>query len=149
MDEQKIAVLMSIRGRAFGGAMDDEEKIDLMTRGELVATDGGWLLTYEETQPDENKSSTVLLQITPVCVTMTRLGEFGTTMVFNKERRFEGAYRTPYGELSMAVFATRVDIMATAEQGRILLEYQLDLQGQFAAMHELRIDYAANTEDAK
>ena len=34
------------------------------------------------------------------------------------------------------------------DHGSVTLEYQLDLQGSFAAMHELRLTYAANTEQA-
>ena len=57
-------------------------------------------------------------------------------------RRFEGSYQTPYGALAMGVYPThvkyRVDDEAT---GEVNLTYQLDLQGQFAAMHELRIRF--------
>ena len=73
---------------------------------------------------------------------MQRCGDFATSMVFEKGCRFEGSYDTPYGSLDMGVFPTLVRYCVDEEaNGEVKLKYQLDLQGQFAAMHELRIRF--------
>lgn len=143
---EPIPVLMTLSGRAFGGAVGDDETVDLMTTGSLYPLKEGWKLTYTETQPDSSDTSDITLLVGKGRVLMSRSGAYGTTMVFKKDHRFEGAYQTPYGALSMAVFATRVDVNMAPEKGKIILEYQLDMQGSFAAMHELRLTYAANSE---
>ena len=75
-------------------------------------------------------------------VTMERHGAFATSMVFEKGCRFEGSYDTPYGALDMGVYATQVKYRVDDEDnGEVNLQYQLDLQGQFAAMHELNIRF--------
>ena len=134
---EAIPVLMTLSGRAYGGTVEEEEVVDLMTTG---------LLYPLETQPDDNTTSEVTLLMGHDRVLMSRSGEYGSSMVFRKDRRFEGSYHTPFGSLSMAVFPTRVDVNMTREHGTVVLEYQLDLQGNYAAMHELRLTYAANTE---
>lgn len=143
---EAISVLLTLSGRAYGGAVEEEEGVDLITTGTLYPLKEGWKLVYTETQPDDNAVSEITLLIGKGRVVMSRSGEFGTSMVFRKDHRFEGAYRTPYGSLSMAVFSTRVDVDMTPERGLVVLNYQLDLQGNFAAMHELRLSYVANQE---
>lgn len=145
---EAIPVLMTLSGRAFGGAVEEEEAVDLMTTGMLYPLKEGWKLTYTETQPEDNTTTEITLLMGRDRVVMTRSGDYASSMVFRKDRRFEGSYHTPFGSLSMAVFATRVDVNMTREHGTVVLEYQLDLQGNYAAMHELRLTYAANTEQA-
>ena len=73
---------------------------------------------------------------------MQRSGAFATSMVFDQGRRVEGSYRTPYGDLAMGVYPTHVKYrVQEGPVGEVDLTYQLDLQGQFAAMHELRIRF--------
>ena len=98
-------------------------------------------IDYTETQPD-NESSDVTLTLDQGVVTMQRSGAFATSMVFEQGRRFEGSYRTPYGDLAMGVYPTHVKYQVEdGPVGQVDLTYQLDLQGQFAAMHELRIRF--------
>jgi len=65
-------------------------------------------------------------------------------MVFVKDRRFEGVYRTPYGDMDMALFATRVDVNLGEDKGSVYLEYQLDFAGGFASMHTMQLEYVAS-----
>ena len=109
----------------------------------LHLTDGqGWRIDYTETQQDY-ESHDVVLTMDRGIVTMQRSGPFGTSMVFEQGRRFEGVYSTPYGELEMGVYPTRVRYRIEGQRGmgEVNLAYQLDLQGHFAAMHELQIRF--------
>ena len=103
---ETIPVLMTLSGRAYGGTVEEEEVVDLMTTGLLYPLKEGWKLTYTETQPDDNTTSEVTLLMGHDRVLMSRSGEYGSSMVFRKDRRFEGSYHTPFGSLSMAVFPT-------------------------------------------
>jgi uncharacterized beta-barrel protein YwiB (DUF1934 family) len=133
-------VLLSV----MGWTHDDDEPADsvrLLTTGTLSGGKDQWRIDYTETQPD-NESSDVILTMGKGVVTMQRTGPFGTSMVFQPGRRYEGTYRTPYGDLSMGVYSTHVKYkVEDGMNGEVNLTYQLDLQGQFAAMHELRIRF--------
>ena len=133
-------VLLSV----MGWTHDDDEPADsvrLLTTGTLSGEQDRWRIDYTETQPD-NESSDVILTMGKGVVTMQRTGPYGTSMVFQQGHRYEGAYRTPFGDLSMGVFPTHVKYnVENGLAGQVDLTYQLDLQGQFAAMHELRIRF--------
>ncbi len=133
-------VLLSVTGVAQNQGADDEA-IHLVTTGTLSGENDRWRLKYTETQPDTDLKHDITVTMDHGVVTMQRDGQFGASMVFEKGRRFEGAYDTPYGALDMGVFATQVRYRVEDASGEVNLQYQLDLQGQFAAMHELKIRF--------
>lgn len=147
MKEQIIPVLVTLSGTSDAFGQDDT--IRVMTKGQLRQTPSGYMLRYQETQTDDGDGSVmtqdIILNMQPGRVSMTRLGDYGTTMVFVKDTRFEGKYRTPFGDLDMALYATQVQTELTPEKGSIHLKYQLDLQGNFAGMNTLHLEYAAGS----
>lgn len=146
MDKKNgLPVLVTLTGGNKNDLGEMEEPIKLITTGELKPSPSGYMLKYQETQEDNGVMLTqdIILLLQPGRVTMTRLGDYGTTMVFVKDRRFEGAYRTPFGELDMALFATQVQVKLQPDHGSVFLEYQLEVQGNYASMHTLQLDYVA------
>ncbi len=134
-------VLLSVTGVAQNQGSEDEA-MHLVTTGVLSGDQDAWRLKYTETQPDTDMKHNITVTMNHGVVTMQREGQYGTSMVFEKGRRFEGLYDTPYGALDMGVFATQVKYQVDDAFGEVNLQYQLDLQGQFAAMHELKIRFA-------
>ena len=92
MKEQIIPVLVTLSGSS--DASGQEDTIRVMTKGQLRQTPSGYMLRYQETQTDEGDGSVmtqdIILNMQPGRVSMTRLGDYGTTMVFVKDTRFEG-----------------------------------------------------------
>lgn len=138
MSDNYIPVLLSVTGHSQQDGQPPEG-IHLVTTGELRKTKKGFSLKYDETQPDSGETSHITLQLEQNSVTMNRSGDYATSMVFEKGRRFQGSYVTPFGSLDMGIFATKVNYTADEEKGDVSLQYQLDLQGQFVAMHDLQI----------
>ena len=68
-------------------------------------------------------------------VSMTRKGTSEGKMVFQKGHRYESQYHTPFGDMDLALFCTRADYQKEKNGGELTLQYQLDLGGQYAAMH--------------
>ena len=133
-------VLLSVMGWTHDDD-DPSDSVRLLTTGTLSGEQDRWRIDYTETQPD-NESSDVILTMGRGVVTMQRTGPYGTSMVFEQGHRYEGSYRTPFGNLAMGVFPTHVKYkVEDGMAGQVDLTYQLDLQGQFAAMHELRIRF--------
>ncbi|MBR6525372.1 MAG: DUF1934 domain-containing protein [Clostridia bacterium] len=145
LQPQSIPVLISVTGK--NRAMDNGDEMDavkLMTMGRLSPVGDGWRLDYEETDPDGGAKQKIRMDMQDKRVTMQRVGEYGTTMVFEKDHRFEGYYHTPFGNLRMGVFATRVYWKVDKGQGQVELQYQLDMQGNFSAVHDLTLRFAQN-----
>ena len=135
-----IPVLLSVTGQSQQEGQE-EERIHLVTTGHLKKTEKGFSLQYEETQPDSGETSHITMSMERGSVTMVRDGSYATSMVFEKGRRFQGSYHTPMGDLEMGIYATRVHFSADEDKGDVTLQYQLDLQGQFIAMHELKVQF--------
>ena len=126
--------------------------IQFMTRGLLHLGDhDDAVLEYTESQQDEETGEISTAQITLSMeknrVTMTRQGDFSSMMVFVPEQRFEGVYRTPFGDMDMAVYARRVRCDIGEKKGSVHLKYQLDLQGAYASTNELHLEYAENRSE--
>ncbi|MGN0793075.1 MAG: DUF1934 domain-containing protein [Aristaeellaceae bacterium] len=147
MEKKAKPVLVTLVSASHTDDSEMEELIRLRCQGELKESANGYLLRYQEVQTDEETGTTisqdVILSLQPDRVTMTRLGDFGTTMVFVKDRRFEGAYHTPYGDLALALFATQVTCHPGPDSGSVHLEYQLDMQGHYAAVQTIDVTYTA------
>ncbi|MBE5796853.1 MAG: DUF1934 domain-containing protein [Clostridiales bacterium] len=147
MNKNAKPVLVTLVSGSHSGDSEPEELVRLRCQGELKETSTGYLLRYQEVQTDDETGKTVsqdvILSLQPDRVTMNRLGAFGTTMVFVKDRRFEGAYHTPYGDLGLALFATQVSCRLGPDSGSVHLEYQLDMQGNYAAVQTIDVTYTA------
>ncbi|MDO4483037.1 MAG: DUF1934 domain-containing protein [Clostridia bacterium] len=128
----------------------DETPMSTTTRGILDINGNVYSLRYEDVQEDPDDHSVlrqnIRLDMQSGQIEMTREGDYGTSMMFVRGKRFEGIYHTPFGEIDMAVYATRVDTNLAPEKGGFHLQYQLDTQGRFASMLELKLDYIAIPE---
>ncbi len=139
---EKTQVLLSVSGWSQTQGDEEADTVRLLTTGTLTGRDDAWRIDYTETQPDSSASHDVVVKMQKGVVTMERLGDYATSMVFEKGRRFEGSYHTPFGALDMGIFSTTVKYNVDEQKpGEVNLKYQLDLQGQFAATHELRIRF--------
>ena len=145
---QEIPVVIAIHTSSRDESGAPDEKMRMLAHGVLIPQqDGAHLLRYTETITDEDSGATmsteVRLKIEAARVLMHRKGTFSTTMVFSRGQRFEGTYRTPYGEMAMAVYTTRLVTALQADRGRIALEYQLDMNGGFSSMRKMTIEFGA------
>ncbi len=135
-------VLLSITGVSKTNGIPDDA-IKLFTTGYLSGEGDSWKLRYSETSPDDVKDKNhVTLTMNNGAITMTNSQGKGADMVFVRGSRYQGVYRTPYGDLDLAVFPSEVSYRIGSDSGEIKLSYQLDFDGQYASDHELHILYA-------
>ena len=126
--------------------------IQFMTMGKLFYTNPEEaLLQYIESQQDEETGeithSDISLQLRNGKITMERKGSFANTMVFARGQRFEGVYRTPYGEMEMAVFTKEAACRFNQKTGNMHLKYQLNIQGNYVSSNELHLEYRAEENE--
>lgn len=118
---------------------DAEEPITLLTSGRLTLEDGRSVLTYEEVLDEALPPQPVTVTLEGDTMMMERGGDYATQMVFRRGQRYEGQYETPFGSMELALFCTRLRYRLDGDGGEITLHYQMDLNGQFAAAHEMEI----------
>ena len=132
-------MLVSIHSVAHRDEATGEEPITMLTTGELQLQDDRALIRYEEAVDDSMPAQQVEVVVEGESATMTRCGDYATVMVFRKDCRYEGTYHTPYGDMELAVYCTRLRYDIGPDGGELLLSYQLDLNGQFAAVHDMHL----------
>ena len=134
-----IPVLISIRSNAHREDIADDETMTMLTSGRMELDEDKAVIRYEEALDESMPAQPVEVDVADDCVTMTRGGAYETQMVFRMGSRYEGQYHTPFGDMELAVYCTHLDYEVDEQGGVITLSYQLDLNGQFAAVHELEL----------
>ena len=135
-------VLLTVTGITsdFG---ETDDAMRLVTMGTLTGENDSWKLRYEENQSDTKEKRRVTMTMDGGVVTMARDGSWGTNMVFRQGRRFETSYTTPFGSFGMGIFPTQVNYkVEDSGDGEIALRYQLDIQGQFTSVNDLKISFS-------
>ena len=149
MKAEKIPVLINLLAMARYHQMPDYP-MQMMMQGRLTFHDSQTFdLQYAECIEDEdtgeNVTSDVVLTAGNGRLTMIRSGVVLNTMVFVRNQRFEGVYRTPYGEMNMAVDTREFSCRVTPERGEIHLKYLLYFDGSYASTNELHMEFFAES----
>ena len=126
---------------------EPQDSIRLITAGTLSPRENGYLLSYDETLDETEPPQHVELLLSPDGISMNRTGAFATDMVFRKDKRFECQYETPQGTLDMAIYCTKASYDVDEEGGSMHLAYQLDMAGQFVAVHDLTLQFVVKQDD--
>lgn len=141
---KKTPVRLTVIGTAYN-RNQDEEAMHMTTFGTICSDSRGWKLRYTEQGADSNEKHDITMTMGDGMVTVARKGAFASDLVFRQGHRFEGNYHTPYGDLSMGIYPTRVDYSVNPEgDGAVSLRYQLDIQGRYASVHNLDIAFETN-----
>ena len=142
--QQGLPVVIHLASIASYDDMSNEP-IQLMTTGRFFPGEVFSILRYQESQQDEDTGETIQADIQLVLkkhqVTMNRTGDFSTTMLFQRNKRFETRYQTPYGEMDMAVYTRNVRWDEMPEGGKVHLRYELNMQGHYASTNEMNLEY--------
>ena len=132
----KTPVVLSIRGRQ--SYLDqDPEVIELVTEGVLESHDGGWDLSYEESDLTGLQGVTTTFRIEPGKIVLSRTGKLNSQMVFQKGVTHDSLYQMEFGALMLTVRGKRVWYDLTEEGGIVDLLYAIEIEQTAAG----EIDY--------
>ena len=132
-------VIISIQGKQSFQAQEDDT-IELVTEGCLEPDgDEGYTLTYQESQLTGLEGTLTTFQIEPDRVTLLRVGEVNSQMVFEEGRRHLSMYDTPYGALSIGVNTRRMRSDLSASGGSIEIDYAIEIDHALAGQNLFRI----------
>lgn len=135
-------VVLSIRGRqTYVG--QDPEVIELITEGTMNFRDGGWDISYEESELTGLAGVTTTFRVEPGKVILTRTGALTSEMVFQEGKSHDSLYRMPFGALMLTVKATRVYFDLVPDGGTIDLIYHIDIENSEAGIIDYHLDIRA------
>ncbi len=138
----KRNVTLSIEGRQ---TYEDQppEVIELVTDGTMEFRDGGWDISYEETELTGLAGVTTTFRVEPDKVTLTRKGALNSQMIFQKNVVHESLYQMPFGALMLSVKATSVFFDILPDGGVIDLSYNIEIENTQAGVIDYHLDIRA------
>ena len=138
----KQDVILNIRGRQV---YDDQEPdvIELMTEGTMEFRDGGWDISYAETELTGMAGVTTTFRVEPQKVILSRTGKLRSEMVFQQGLRHESLYQLDFGALLMTVTAKQVYFDIVPDGGVIDLVYSIEIENSAAGMVDYHLDIRA------
>ena len=91
----KRDVVLSIRGRQHYGDQEPET-IELVTEGTMELRDGGWDITYEESELTGLAGVITTFRVEPGKVTLNREGALNSRMLFQEGVAHDSLYQMEY-----------------------------------------------------
>ena len=135
----KKEVSLFIRGRQT--YQDQEpEIIELVTDGIMEFGNGGWDISYEESELTGLAGVTTTFRVEPGKVTLTRKGALNSEMVFQENVAHESLYQMPFGALMITVCAREVRYEIGETGGTIDLVYDIEIEQTAAGKIEYHLD---------
>ena len=134
------SVIISIRGVQ---TLNDDPPgvIELVTEGRLMdCGDAGYTLSYQESEITGLEGTLTTFQVEPDCITLMRMGESNSQMVFQPGRRHFSMYDTPYGALSIGVNTKKMRADLDENGGEIEIDYAIEIDHAVAGENTFRID---------
>lgn len=132
-------VIISIKGvQSYPDTQS--ETIELVTEGRLEADgDAGYTLSYQESELTGLEGTLTTFQIEQGRITLMRVGEYNSQMVFEEGRRHLSMYNTPYGALSIGVNTQKRRSAIAAAGGEIEISYALEIDHAVAGENLFQI----------
>lgn len=138
----KHPVMLSVRGsQHYVG--QEPDVIELVTSGTLEAIDGGWEISYQESDLTGMDGVTTVFRVEKEKVTLNRTGKLVSEMIFREGVAHESLYKMEFGALLISVCATQIRWQITPDGGTVDLIYNIEIEQSAAGVVEYHLDIKA------
>ena len=132
-------VVISVKGmQKYEGNQGDT--IELVTEGTLQRENGVYVVQYEETEMTGLGGTQTTLTVDGDQVTLVRIGQFNSQMVFQEGRRHLSMYNTPYGSLAIGVNTRHLLAELDDRGGDIEVDYSIEVEHEVAGRNIFQIN---------
>ena len=132
-------VVISIKGiQKYEGALPDV--VELVTEGRLAREGDSYTLSYQESELTGLEGTLTTIQVDGGQVTLLRVGEFNSQLVFQEGRRHFSMYNTPYGAMTIGVNTRHLLAQLTDQGGDIEVDYSVEVDHAMAGRNIFRIN---------
>ena len=138
----KQEVVLSLRGRqSYDGQEPDE--IELVTEGTMEFRDGGWDISYEESELTGLAGVTTTFRVEPDRVILERTGNLRSRMVFQKDVPHDSLYQMSFGTMMITVCAKYLFFDIVSDGGVVDLLYTIEIENNAAGTVDYHLDIRA------
>lgn len=135
----KKDVLISIIGKQKTN--DNDDQIELMTKGNLYKRSDAYYLKYEESEATGYEGSVTTLKIEGnERVTMMRSGKTRSQLVIERGKRNLCHYDTGFGEMMIGIFGNNITSTLNNQGGDLQFKYTMDINTGFESENEVIIN---------
>ena len=132
-------VVISIKGmQKYEDTFPDV--VELVTAGRLAREGESYTLSYQESELTGLGGTLTTIQVDGEQVTLLRVGEFNSQMVFQEGRRHLSMYNTPYGAMSVGVHTRHLLAELNDQGGDIEVDYEIEVDHAMAGRNIFRIN---------
>ena len=122
--------------------------MELVTEGRLEQDGNSYTLSYQESELTGLEGTLTTFQVEPDRVTLLRVGEFNSQMVFQEGRRHLAMYNTPYGSMTIGVNTRHLQADLTECGGDIEIDYAIEIDHTVAGRNVFQINVREAGETA-
>ena len=142
-------VIISIKGLQSYEDKDNEA-VELITEGRLTGDlDTGYTISYQESRLTGLEGTLTTFQIEKDRITLLRVGEVNSQMVFEKGRRHLSLYETPYGALTVGVDTHKARSTIGETGGEIEIDYAIEIDHAVAGENFFQINVRESVSPIK
>ena len=124
---ERKRVLVSITGSRMSET--DNDSLELITEGSYSHEGDTYTIEYEESALSGMEGTKTIISVQGPVMSMERIGAYNSHFFFEDGKFFRGSYATPLGNVELGMFPTLLDYRFHDQEGRLDLEYQLELDG--------------------
>lgn len=138
----KRKVMLSIRGSQ---AYRDQEPdvIELVTEGQMEFVDGGWNISYAESDLTGLAGVMTTFRVEPDKVILSRTGNLRSTMEFQVGTTHDSLYQMEFGALMISVTTRHLFFDILPEGGCIDLVYEIEIEKTEGGTVDYHLDIRA------
>ena len=138
----KKEVVLSLRGQqTYDG--QEPDVIELVTEGTMEFYDGGWNISYEESDLTGLVGVTTTFRVEPGRVILERTGNLRSCMVFEKDVPHDSLYQMSFGALMITVCAKYLFFDIVEDGGVIDLLYTIEIENNAAGTMDYHLEIRA------
>ncbi len=138
----KQNVVLAIRGKQ-SYEDQDPEVIELVTEGTMEFRDGGWDISYEESELTGLAGVTTTFRVEQGKVILTRTGNLKSQMIFEMGVPHDSLYQMAFGTLMITVQAKFLYFDIVPDGGTIDLVYTIDIENTACGEIDYHLDIRA------
>ena len=132
-------VIISIKGKQLYAESSPEE-IELVTSGTLKRDSrGGFTISYQESELTGLEGTLTTIHVDGDEVSLMRVGEFNSQMVFREGRRHLSLYNTPYGAMTIGVHTRHLLAELGDQGGELEVDYSVEVDHTVAGRNVFHI----------
>lgn len=128
-------ILLRISGVQFGmeTGPEPEETPEIIAAGSYFEKNGQKYIKYNEFQGDCDDVMKNLIKIREDSMEVVKKGPVNVHMVFEKGKKNEAYYQTPFGDLLVGISTTHMEMHEKENELAVKVEYALEVNCEFLA----------------